>query len=154
MTVNGLIDEIEKELKEVFKDFRLKNNEGEEKKLKIFNQDLPIKSKRNDKSNFPYIIIRVEGGKIQNKDSLYNCEICFIVGVYDGDENRQGFRDVLNIINKVYYHFFTKKIIGKKYEIEYPIEWTPQDEDTYPYFFGGIRTNWTLAQVEKDDKYC
>ena len=76
-----------------------------------------------------------------------------IIGVIDRDFNNQGHKDVLNIIQKIYERFAKNAILAQKYECVMPIEWALQDEESFPYFFGGMALNFETIPIRREDPY-
>ena len=44
------------------------------------------------------------------------------------DQNRQGFRDALHIVNTILTHYGRNGIVGRRYEVQYPIQWVVPEE--------------------------
>lgn len=70
--------------------------------------------------------------------------------VYDPDPGRQGYRDALHIINKIYHHYSACAVIGNRWEVLYPMEWTTQEEDTHPYYFTAMSLRIQAPAVHKE----
>lgn len=147
---DGLIDD----LKEQLNCFLLKNVKGEQVNLNIYPQNLPAKKGQKDSDHFPYVLIRVMDGEIQEKqdgDLDDTCKIAFIMGVYDDSDNYQGYKDVINVIDKIKQRLLSKRFYNNQFELIYPFKFLVHDEDTYPYYFGGIETIWKMPQVILQD---
>lgn len=138
---------VKDELPKLFKEFTLKNVEGEQVPINIYSQYLPIKQRENTE-HFPFVLVIMIDGKEKNIESTNQAHVLFMAGVYDTDNNNQGYRDSVNIINKIYNHIKRKQILNKKYVLEYPINWMVNDETTYPYFYAAIETYWAIAKME------
>lgn len=106
----------------------------------------------NNVSPFPYVVVRIADGEGKDDESGDTCKVMFIVGIFDDDESNQGHRDVMNILEKIRQHLFRNQLFKGKFFVEYPYKWTLNEEDVYPYFFGGLETNWTIAKMIPDDK--
>jgi hypothetical protein len=39
-----------------------------------------------------------------------------------------------------------------RFNLRYPIEWSLSDEDTYPYYYGGLLMHFEVAAIEKEDE--
>lgn len=150
-----LQDAMVTDLKELFSHDRLKNSLGIERKIQIYPQDVPIRSEDDEAINKeappePYVVVRLRGGKTESDDDLQIIEVVLVACVYDMDPGRQGYRDALHIINKIYHHYSTCAVIGNRWEILYPIEWTTQEEDTHPYYFTAISLRIQAPAVHKE----
>ncbi len=143
----ALVDEI----KALFAGFETENAAGELAPLNVYPQSLPEKEDEDDSAHFPYIVVRILDGGIDNEDEGASCRIVFVAGIYDSNPNYQGNKTILNILQKMQTHFFKKRIIAEKFKIEYPFKWQIYDEeDLHPYYFGGAETNWTLPGVQEE----
>lgn len=155
MTPTILQDCLTSDFKEQLQDILLKNAKGELVKLNVYLQNLPAKKEQKDSDHFPYVVIRVMDGETQeNQDQgdESTCQICFIIGVYDDNDNYQGYKDVMNIIEKIKQRLFTKKYYNNQFELIKPFKWTIYDEDTYPYYFGGIETHWKMSEIFQSEQ--
>ena len=103
---------------------------------------------------YPYIIVRVEQGKIEGIDQEQTVFVNLIIGVIDRGYENQGHKDVLNIIQKIYERFAKNAILAKKYECTMPIEWALQDEESFPYFFGGMALQFETIRIRREDPYA
>jgi hypothetical protein len=102
---------------------------------------------------FPYIIVRVETGKVQQIDGNQTVEVRLLFGVYDDAYLNNGHRDVLHMIHKIYERFSKNPLLAGKYELVMPMEWALQDEGSYPYFFGGMDLNFETLPIVREDPY-
>lgn len=148
-----LQDFLVKELKNLFIGFKLKNSKNEDSSLNIYPQYLPAKKGQKDSDHFPFITVKIVEGEDPNETDANTCRLMLMVGVYDINEDYQGYKDVLNILQKMYTHLVTNKVFDCKYEVEYPIKFTLTDEDYQPYFFGALDTSWIIGKVTiKEDE--
>lgn len=173
MIATYLQDDLAEELRRIFKEFRLKDPKGEYSELHIFEQALPVPVAQDipeDVTDFdleegiydaqatedpyPYIIVRVEQGKIEVIDQEQTVEVNLVIGIIDRDYNNQGHKDILNIIQKIYERFAKNAILAGKYECTHPIEWALQDEESYPYFFGGMALQFETVPIRREDPYA
>lgn len=129
-------------VKELFKNFKLKNEKGNLVSLNIYPQSLPAKKGKKDESHFPYIIAKLMDGSTNDKES--KCKVAFIIGTYDDEDTYQGYKDVLNIIEKIRDKLLVERYY-KQFQLTYPLDWVVHDEDTYPFYFGAVETNWIVA---------
>ena len=61
---------------------------------------------------------------------------------------------MMNIIQKIYERFAKNAILAKKYECTMPIEWALQDEESFPYFFGGMALQFETIRIRREDPYA
>ena len=172
MVATFLQDALAEELERIFEGFLLRDPQGELSKIHIFCQglpipgvteqiDIPVEQLENGLAQeitredpYPYIIVRIDEGEITDEASAQTVNTLLLAGVYDDRYDRQGAKDILNIIAKIYERFAKMPVLGGKYTVQYPIQWTLQDEDTYPYYFGGMSIKWETAAIRREDEYA
>ncbi len=149
MTIQFLLKEIVKDLTTVFSGYRLINQKDKLAALNIYPYNLPEKIEEADEAHFPYIIVMPQIGKLDLDSESVTTTLT--IGVYDLSENKQGFADILNIIEKYKNHLIYERLIGG-YEVQYPIVWEMQDEDTHPAYYGGMEIAWKLKPMESKEE--
>lgn len=178
MTQEFLQDAVVADLEQLFKGETLKNSAGVEREIRVFPQDLPIRAgadiepepdpveedleaeqledqapaeetKPEDVPE-PYVIVRIPGGELPDQDTRQQVEIILVVCVYDPDPGRQGFRDALHIVNAIMTHYGENGIVARRYEVQYPIKWVTQEEDTHPYYFAGMALKLAAPAIFKE----
>lgn len=171
MTSAFLQSELADELKKIFSDFRLKNPQGEPSGINIFEQLLPMPEPleqgeiapellenglvdvRTVPDPYPYIIVRLDEGEIEDADSAQKVSLSLLIGIYEPDYAKQGHKDILNIIAKIYERFAKCPVLNGKYTIQYPILWVLQEEESYPFYFGGMTLGFETAMIRREDPY-
>lgn len=138
MTPQDLQKEIKAMLMEVTKNLVLTNPDGERTKLNVFCQELP-KRKDDDETNpFPYCVVKIISGNsnaVKGTDNTIRTLLIF--GIYDSDTENQGHMTILEIINKIIRRLSENNALKTFWQIG-AIEWAIDDEDVYPYFYGGM----------------
>ena len=132
---------------------------GERRKIKIYSQDLNIPDDEDEDSDIetataPYVIVRITDGFQETWDSALQVNVVFIICIYSKDTDKDGTKDVMTIINKLYQSFAENPNIDE-FEAEPPIEWTLQtDVDTYPYFFGAVSIGFNCPAARRIDEFA
>lgn len=152
MTEIDLIDGLAVEVKEALKNYRLRTAKENLVPINVYTQNLPLKKEKGDERQYPYVLICFDDESIETKESPMNVSVYFIIGIIDKTEDKQGYRDVLQIANLIYQYLFRKGIIAKAFRPSYPFKIALQQEDTYPYYFGGIESVWEMPVIEEEDK--
>lgn len=98
----------------------------------------------------PYVIVRLPGGELPAQDERQTVEAILVVCVCDPDPNRQGFRDALHIVNTILTHYAENGIVARRYEVQYPIKWVTQEEDTHPYYFAAMALKLSAPAIFKE----
>jgi len=171
MVATFLQQEMADELKKILKDFRLKSPQGGKSEINIFEQFLPIPEPAEQEESspellenglveeqtapdpYPYITIRISDGEIKDENSAQDVNVTLLFGIYEPDYAKQGHKDILNMIAKIYERFAKFPVLNGKYTIQYPILWTLQDEESYPFYFGGMYLTFEIAAVRREDPY-
>lgn len=171
MVAAFLQDDLAAELERILQDFRLKDPRGNSSKINIFLQrlpmlepleqdDIPVEALENGLADqqtamdpYPYIIVRIDDGEIKDEDSAQTVNINLLIGTYEPDYDKQGHKDVLNIITKLYDRFARMPVLNGKYTIQYPVLWALQEEESYPFYFGGMNLTFEIAAVRREDEY-
>ncbi len=139
------------EVKEELKGYTSVNNNGEYLKFNVYPQNLPAKRGKNDDEHFPYVLVCLDEEQIAEEDADLNCSVYFLVGINDRNPNKQGHFDVANVLNKLSMRFLKKRLIDGRYRLSFPLSKKFQEEDTFPKFFGGMYTEWTLEKMEIEE---
>lgn len=153
MTELDLLDGLAEETKEALKDFRLRSAKENYIPINIYTQNLPLKKGKEDEKQYPYVCVCFDDEEISDPEEPFLVNVYFLIGIIDRAEDKQGFRDVLQIANLIYQHIFRKGIIAKAFKPSYPFKILLQQDDTYPYFIGGIESKWEMPSFREEDKF-
>ena len=171
MVATFLQSELAAELKEILSGIRLKNPKGESSSINIYEQLLPmpeplpqgeiapellengLAEELTAPDPYPYIVVRIAEGEIKDENSAQEVSVTLLLGAFEPDYNKQGHKDILNIIARVYERFAKFPVLNGKYTVQYPILWTLQDEESYPFYFGGMNLAFEVAAVRREDPY-
>ncbi|WP_106494886.1 hypothetical protein [Lentibacillus sp. Marseille-P4043] len=145
-----LQEDLKIRLLQEFNHFKLKNLTNDYAPIKIFEQHLPNKGKEKE-DPYPCIIIRLADGSKTDPEEGNKTKVQFIIGVVDRNSNNQGYKDAVNVANRITDNLERNPLINDQYELGLPINWAYHDEDAEPYFFVGIETNWKTPQILRED---
>ncbi len=143
----------------LFKGETFKDIDGGQKELMVYPQDLPIPETDDDADasavNVPYAIVRISQGEISETSSPAETDIVIILCVFDDENNKQAYRDVMHIINKIQQRFMANPIIGN-FRFKAPFKWALQDDnETYPFYFGGVEMTFeSMTAFVVEDKFA
>lgn len=153
----ALITEIETILKS------LQNASAEEEWTNGFTgyaQFLPVM--KNDDEDidqfFPYFIVRLQDGKTTDDYDMWTVTADILIGIHDDDENNRGHFHIMNAIDRITRRFCEEPTIGtpghKAFRCLPEMQWDLQDEDTYPYYFGGVELKfWVPKPGRREPRY-
>lgn len=137
------------DLKELFRDSRFKAPDGGTASMKVYKQQLPKLPLQDDEDEadgsdlFPFIVVRVMSGKIESPDAPHEVTLLLWIGVFDDDLKNEGHDAVLEIIERVQQHYQEKPTLGAAF-FKDPFEWVLQDEESFPFFYGGCSLTFQL----------
>lgn len=174
MHPKALQEDLIKDLQELFEDYKLEAPDARHgtRNIQVFAQELPIPERKEqegippemlenglagdvtENNPYPYIIVRILDGEIKDMRESQTVNILLLIGIYDNGNERQGHKKLLDIIAKIYDRYARKPVISKKHRLSWPISWTLQDEETHPYYFGGMEMQWETAGIEVEDRYA
>ncbi len=159
MTADILQEKLIKRVGKVLANLELPTVSGERRKIKIYSQDLHIPDDEDEDVDIetataPYVIVRITDGFQESWDSALQVNVVFIICTYAKDTDKEGTKDVMTIINKLY-QSFAERPNTDEFEVEPPIEWTLQtDVDTYPYFFGAVSIGFNCPAARRIDEFA
>lgn len=171
MVASLLQDDLVGDLHGIFKGFRSKGPDGALRGLSIFPQGLPMPEPLSQegippeqlenglvqevtaRDPFPYIIVRIDDGEYKDVDSAHMVNVSLLFGVCEPSYDKQGHKDILNMIDDVYERFAKMPVLNGRYTIQYPITWVLQEEASHPYYFGGMSLIFEAAAVRREDPF-
>lgn len=139
------------DLNGLFQDSLYKTPAGTMAKPSFFMQFLPKRQSEEDDDPFPYGIVRLDNGAIAGPTDPHQVAIIILVGVFDDAIENQGHTTVLEIMEKIQEHYQREPVVkdlgGRmigRLNTDTPVSWALQDEESYPFFFGGLNLTFDL----------
>jgi hypothetical protein len=155
MTAFSLQSDLRDELEKLLFDCQMKGQDGEKAHFQVFENSTPIPEDDNEPDFFPYVVVRTQSGEIpESKDTAPTVKVLILIGLFDDDLENNGNHYVLLVIQRIIERFKKNTLLSEKYNCTGNIEWTLSDEDSYPFFFGGLEMNFTIPSIEKESDYC
>ena len=150
MTAEEFQRELIEEVEKILRDIQTENTAGETVTgVKGYEQMLPIvvNDEEDDSQFFPYFIVKLGDGKTQDDDSPWIVTTDIYLGCHDNSEKAEGHRHILNMVQKICDRFAAEPLMNSKFRAEPDMEWALQDEDTYPFYFGGVRIRFNIPKI-------
>ncbi|MDR1875783.1 MAG: hypothetical protein LBQ90_12325, partial [Synergistaceae bacterium] len=99
-------------------------------------------------ANFPCLIVKVDEGtdKEENAPDATRIGVRILIGTYDDAPDYQGYRDVLNIMERIRLELLTTRYLARKYRLEMPFKWYLFEDQPWPVFFGCLETVWETGR--------
>ena len=125
------------------------DNEAEETAEESPTQPLGY-SASDIESNFPCVIVKFEESTIREEKTIdaVRINVTMLVGTYDESPDCQGYRDVMNIMDKVKLGILTlpSRILAQRYRLEMPLKDSLPPEQPFPIYLGVIETVWETGR--------
>lgn len=136
-----LLDELCQFLTETIKNYELDTFQSTNRAPAVYCEALPLNT--TSSQDEPYILVRLKGGEDQTGQSKATVTLDFCVY---SENVQQGPFQLLNVMERVRQALFQKRVLAKKYRIEYPLKWDKPKEQLHPEWVGLMETTWTIAQ--------
>lgn len=150
MTARNLQQAIIQDLKNLFKKRRYKDSEGNSVAINVFEHDVPERTSDDAPEAFPYIIVRLTGGRIDTQTDPHKVSVMLLVGIYDESVNHKGCSTVVEILELIQSHYEGKPLLAGQFVFQDPFVWVTQDELSYPYYFGAANTTWSTPAPRRE----
>lgn len=132
--------------------------------VNVYEQNLPVVTddEEDESQFFPYALVKLETGKTADDDSPWVVATEIHFGICDHSKKNIGHRHIMNMIQDVVDRFAAEPLLNQKFRAEQDIEWAVQDEDTYPFYFGGVAISFNVPKIGRrepkhyaeEDRYC
>lgn len=163
MTNNRLEQSLISEIEALSSEIRLEGIDGLEKRLKGYAEaipQIPLPVNWNEEAGdgfgeidpedalIPYFIVKTTEISYQEGEGVVKLYLLFCI--CDHSQEMQGYQTLWNLLNRITGRFRANTVLDAFY-CEKRMRAVIQDEDTYPYFFGGIEMEWNLPEMEEDE---
>lgn len=127
----------------------------ERKPLRFFAQEIPVAVEGDEEADTdaayaPYIVTKVTGFNSPEGAEPMGVEMTLVVCAFDISNERQGYRDVLNICTEVVQRFRAMPAFGGACTVQGEINVAISQDDTHPYYFAAIRMDTTTHNMTMD----
>lgn len=157
MTAADLQKDLAEEIGNLLKEIRSKDAQGNEVVgAKGYYQQLPaIREDEDDVSKFfPYFIVRIEDGETEDDDDPWTVKADILLGSYDEDPDTNGHFRIMGMIQRIIDRFAAEPLLNGRYRANQKMRWELQDEDSYPFYFGGVELMFSVPKIERRDLYA
>lgn len=151
MTILDFQETLKKEIGSVLQNscIRKDSNGNRISGVNMYKQDLPIIMEDDEDVSqfFPYAIVRILEGSTPEDDEPWIVTANILLALEDSSTARSGYLDIMGMIQKIIDRFVSEPRLNEYYRALQDIEWAIQDEDTYPYYFGGVQIKFYLPKI-------
>lgn len=147
MTITELEDAVVEFFAQNTNDYLFRSNEDTDEKLppKVWSGFIPRNEvgavQPGEITVYPAIIVQAKQG-IQTTEDSDLVEVDVLIGCFDDTKDQQGYRDVINVIQRLKDRVSEVSIIRERFPRRLPIKWVVNryvggvSTNYYPYFFG------------------
>lgn len=163
MTPDKLQEALVEDLLQLFEGETFASSAGEPRPLRVYPQETPPmggwdETDRQEDAPEPYLIVRLLEGSIADPDSPQIVSVVLVICLYDAGDQRQGHRDVLHVVARIVERYGENRVVrpsadgtgGAPFTAQYPIKWALQEDDTRPYYFGGVSLTFEAPAVRQE----
>lgn len=150
MTFYEFQHDLLKEVEIILKDVICQTTGGEQTiGVKGYSQQLPVvlENDEDESKFFPYFIVRISDAATQDDEEPWIVTADILFGCYDPDKNQGGHEHIMIMIQRTVDRFLAEPLLCRKYRAQPNMEVALQDEDTYPFFFGGARIKFAIPKM-------
>lgn len=162
MTAEFAADALADDLKDLLAGQLFQSSAGEMRPVRVHVNDLPVPTgndeDRSQDAPEPYIIVRIGEGTIPEGDAAQEVQIVLVVALYDDRPDRQGYRDLLHIIQEIAARYCKNPVIrirpgsagarGGPYTVKKPIQWAIwNDSKAHPYYLGAVEFQLEIPTI-------
>ncbi len=141
---------LQKEIEKILKDVITKDPDGKQcVGVSVYRQYLP-KVEEDDEDitkYFPYAIVRIMDGLTEDDYNAWLVTVNILLGAYDEGPDMAGDDHIMIMIQRIINRFSQEARIAPNYTCERSMDWALQDEDTYPYYFGGVQLKFRVPKM-------
>lgn len=149
MIPKQLYEELEELIENATGNMIFQTPEGENVKLHIYHQDTPKKQSDEEAEEYPYCVIRIANGSTNATDAEKNyIRVILLFGIYDSSPKNSGHVTILSIMNKLLAALSKNNLLAHFVQ-KGDIAWVLDDEDAFPYFFGGMDMTFVPTMVTR-----
>ena len=161
MTAEFAADALADDLKNLLAGQLFRSSAGEMRAIRVHLNDLPVPTgndeDRSQDAPEPYIIVQIGEGTIPEGDAAQEVQIVLVIALYDDRPDRQGYRDVLHIIQEITARYCKNPVVrirpgsagarGGPYTVKKPIGWSVQNQPTTPYYYGIVEFSLEIPNI-------
>lgn len=162
MTAEFAADALAADLEDLFAGQLFRSSAGERRAIRVHVNDLPVATgndeDRSQDAPEPYMIVQIGEGTIPEGDAAQEVQIVLVICLYDDRPDRQGYRDLLHIIQEITARYCKNPVVrlrpgsvgarGGPYTVKKPIQWAIwNDSKAHPYYLGAVEFKLEIPTI-------
>lgn len=150
-TQGQLLPLLAKEIGELTKHIWFAGPDGSKRRMAVYEQLLPLREDEEEPELFPYCVVKFSRSSLQNVSEREDVDILLDFGIYYDASDRQYQYIMFHIFNLVKKRFLADNFLENyRCEPEMTFALSPDDEATYPYYFGAIGMRWKIPGIDRE----
>lgn len=138
-----LIEALADEIRDATKDYKLKAEGQEDKKVTVYCQHIPDEDFTQD-TYYPLVIVSVLSVE-DGEQGFSTATVGLTIGVYGEDKN--AWMDLLSIMERIRQRVCSLKTIDRKYALVWPNKWETVEAQPYPFWYGYGTLQYRVGRV-------
>ncbi|UNY40546.1 hypothetical protein KLER11_gp14 [Pararheinheimera phage vB_PsoM_KLER1-1] len=125
----------------------MENSGGGTSAPAVYDAFVPKKARGKPDPVLPFVVVRPSNGSDDPPEgNAYQStvEAMLLIAVHTQDD--VGYRDVLNIIEKIRQRVLTNPIFGKRFLVARPVTWEISEDESWPNWYGVMTLQVTVPQ--------
>lgn len=160
MTFIDFQEDLRDEVERILKDFQYGEPGGKKNGVNVYSQMLPLRmeNEKDPVKKFPHAIVKLSDGETR-EGGTWKVTATVQFGVYNEDNGHLGYRQVLEMVQKVLDRFAAAPYMMHKgrpyYRAGQDMEWFIYELDTaYPYYYGGCSIRFDVPKIGRADPFA
>ena len=146
MTFVDLIKSLSAEVREATIDYKMQSELESDKKISVYEQEIP-EEEFDSNSYYPLVIVALQSvddelETIQPAATV--ASVGLTIGVYG--ENKDAWKDLLNLTAAIRLHLESKPIIGKKFRLASTVKADFIERQPHPFHFAYVSMGYVMMQ--------
>lgn len=152
MTPLRLQEQLCDEIKKIITDFTFFDLEGNQRKVNVFPQTLPLKEPDEEEEQFyPYCIVALDEGRLSDSFDKNEIRVIFQFGILD-DLKMQEHVDLMVIMERVMQRFMENRQLENFWR-KGDINWALTGEEYYPFSYGLVEMIFQYSVKIEENKW-
>ena len=147
MTGVGLVLALSAYVRDVVKDYRLESDGGGEKHVTVYEQLIPEEVFAHDDAEEYHPLIGVSLRTMEDEERA-ELTVDLTLGTYS--EDRDGWRDLLNMMDTVRLGLLKKQLLKGRYRMLPPLTAEILERQPVPFFYGFMTARYMVYQPEEE----
>lgn len=154
MTVLKIYEELEELLHSVLDGMYFESPSDKRVQINFYRQNLPPLLNEEDINPIPYVLIKILSGTFPQdyRADKGKIRVLLAIGMMNTESGYTASRDVLGVIERIRTELLKVGYL-KTFSLSSDIDFAMNEDDEYPYSFGGLDMTFRSLNVVREDEY-